>query len=271
MPARTGRPTRGPAPAAPSRPGRRGCGRAGRPRRRGASAAASSAAYRASRAAASGPPAVADLDARRPDRVEAERRRACARGRRGDVRRAVLQPVVDDHRAGAQPGSRRLERHSGGEGERVGAAAARTSTQGTGLAGRPAPRARPAHLGDRGMRPGHRLAPPASGRGRGRTQAPRVARSRPACGRCLGDVQTRLKPSMPTSSTTARTNAAPSRYWRSLASRPSSRRSTRSSGPAPLAALLELRPDLRDRRHHRGADPVHHDVRVALEQGHDGR
>ena len=74
---------------------------------------------------------------------------------------------------------------------------------------------------------------------------------------------------MPTSSSTWRQNAAPSRYWRILASRPSSRR-TILSGPLTLAPDVELRPDLRDARHDLGPDAVHDDVGVALEQRHHG-
>ena len=73
---------------------------------------------------------------------------------------------------------------------------------------------------------------------------------------------------MPTRSTTPRTNRAPSRYCRSLASRPSSRRSTWSTRSAPLRRRWNFARIVGDRRDHRGADPVHHEVGVPLEQRH---
>lgn len=90
-------------------------------------------------------------------------------------------------------------------------------------------------------------------------------------GRVFGEVQTRLKPSMPTSSTTDRTNFSPSLYCRSLASRPRSLRRAWSRRPAALgAALLELLADLGDGADDLGAHAVHHEVRVSFEEGHDG-
>ncbi len=94
----------------------------------------------------------------------------------------------------------------------------------------------PSRTGGDGGVQAHR--PPVS-RGPGRPRR-RGRRSRPWTAGCSGASQTALNSSMPTLSTTARTKTAPSRYCAILASRPSSRRSSRSSDADALAALVEL-------------------------------
>ena len=70
------------------------------------------------------------------------------------------------------------------------------------------------------------------------------------------DVQIALKSSTPIRSTTARTNADPSTYCRVLASMPSSRRSSRSSGlPPPPAPVREAALDELLARDHRAGRP----------------
>ena len=83
------------------------------------------------------------------------------------------------------------------------------------------------HAATTGRRPRHARVT----RGRGRP-TPRAPQSHGAA-EVPGEAQTRLNPSIPTSSMTARTNAAPSRYWRIFASRPSRRRGAASKAPTP--------------------------------------
>ena len=104
-------------------------------------------------------------------------------------------------------------------------------------------------------------------RGRGRPRS-RGRGSRPGWGRLSASAHTALKSAMPTLSTTARTNLAPSRYCAIFASSPSSLRSSRSSVPDALAALVELAADRLHARDHRRPDAVHDVVGVALEQRH---
>ena len=60
---------------------------------------------------------------------------------------------------------------------------------------------------------------------------PRGRRSRRRWAASTGSVHTALNPTVPTSRVTPRTNAAPSRYWASLASSPRSRLTTPSAAP----------------------------------------
>ena len=106
-------------------------------------------------------------------------------------------------------------------------------------------------------------------RGRGRSSAP-DRRSRPWSAASARDVQMALKSSTPMRSTTVRTNADPSTYCRVLASMPSSRRSSRSSGLPPrrrreanrlsMTSLLGITD---------GGDGVHDVLGVALDQRHE--
>ena len=72
-----------------------------------------------------------DLDPHDAHRIETEGARLLGRafGRRC---RAILQPVVDDHGAGGDPGPRRLERDRGRERQRVGPAAERDEHEAVG-------------------------------------------------------------------------------------------------------------------------------------------
>ena len=76
------------------------------------------------RAAASGPPSVPTVDPHDAHRVEAQAARLLGRALGRGIR-TVLQAVVDDHRAGPQPGRGASNAVGRGERERVGAAAER--------------------------------------------------------------------------------------------------------------------------------------------------
>ena len=89
-------------------------------------------------------------------------------------------------------------------------------------------------------------------------------------GSVCGDSQTVLKPLTPTRSTTARTKAPPWRYCCIFRSRPSSRRTTRSSGEPPSRRLSKRSRIGLDAGHDARSDRVHDLIGVALEQGHEG-
>ena len=87
-------------------------------------------------------------------------------------------------------------------------------------------------------------------------------------GSVSGPDQIVLKRSIPTRSTTWSTNALPRVYWLSLASRPSSARSSRCSGGClRWRRSSNRRADGGHRRHHHRPDGVHHVVGVAFQQG----
>ncbi len=108
--------------------------------------------------------------------------------------------MVHDDGTRPQPGARRGEGGRGGQGERVGAAAARHEHERPGVQlGEPGPDGA-ADGGDGRAQPWTR-----------RTQAIGSAISA-GSGSVLGDVHTALNPSVPTSCITPRTNRAPSAY-----------------------------------------------------------
>ncbi len=74
------------------------------------------------------PAITRDLDAPHEHGLEPEFTRGCRCGGR-DIRRPLLQAVVDDDRARPEPRTRRLERRGRGERERVGAARERDEHQ----------------------------------------------------------------------------------------------------------------------------------------------
>ena len=74
-----------------------------------------------------------------------------------------------------------------------------------------------------------------------------------------------VEPLMPTWSTTALTNLAPSRYCRIFASIPSSRRTVRSKLLAPARRRWNFS-RCRDAGHDLGAHTVHDDVGMTLQQ-----
>src|SRR5690606_3955301 len=187
-----------------------------------------------------GPAAGRDPDPAHLDRVRAEPPGLAGGGGR-DLVGAGLQPVVDDDGAAAQSGPGRLEAGGGEQGQRVGAAGQPDEDHGPGVEVAQRRPDGPPGVGDHGGEPGatavgaHAPAPGTYPWTR-RSQAAGSAISA-ALGSCSGADQTALNPSIPTSSMTALTNAAPSEYCRILASRPSSRRSSRSACERPLRRL----------------------------------
>ena len=178
---------------------------------------------------------------------------------------ALLEAVVDGRADDVPALVAALEDRGRGERERVGAAAA----------GDDEPRARvevgePAaygvtHRRDGGMQAHDRPSVSPAGPGRSRR---RGRRSRCGQGRFSGAAHTALNSDMPTLSTTARTKRAPSRYCAIFASSPRSLRSIRSRVPTPLRRSSKRRRMASTVGITSGADAVHHDVGMALEQRH---
>ena len=192
------------------------------------------------------------------------------RCRCGPLRRSLLQAVVDGHRPDGHAGPRRLEGERRGQGEGVGAPAAGDEHAARLEIGEGRPDGA-ADRGDRRLRAGHRAL--RRGWPGGRARAP-PSRSAPLSSSIRGSVsaapQTRLKPSMPTASTTPPTKTRPSAYCCIFSSSPSSRRTTRSTGPRPLAALARTACGASHARHDVGPDAVHDVLGVSLDQAHEG-
>ena len=261
--------SRGRARAAPSRPGRRGCARAATAARR---ARPRPRPGRRTGRCGPRPPARRRAPTARPATTStgpSPRRAARAAVARGPLRRAGLQAVVDGDRAGPHARPRRLE----GDAPRPARASRRRRCRRP-ATGRSVARSAPAPDGAPDLR-----RPPAGGPATLRRGWPagaeRPARTH-ALGRGellmrrqgLGDAQTWLKPSMPTGRRPPR-RTPPSAYCCILRSSPSSRRSTRSSGPAALAALGEPLAQRAHRRDDVRADAVHHVLGVPLDQAHE--
>ena len=233
----TGRPSRGPARAARSRPGRRGCGRAARRARRSARRPRSSTAYRASRAAASGPCPAPSTSTRTDDGLVGARARPSARRPASACSAEPSCRPWSTVTPTTAPGRARAPRRRSAASRASESAPPEQATS----TGPPASRSASAAAygepdrGDGGVEASRRLS-----RARGATQAAGSAISAlDGQVRGLGPDGVEVRPCRPCRRR-ARTKAAPSRYCAILASRPSSRRSSRSSDADALAALVEL-------------------------------
>ena len=203
----------------------------------------------------------------RPGRGRARPERGDPRGLRG---RAVLQAVVDGDQPGRDAGAGRLERGRRGQGQRVGAAGAGDQHAAGRRPASPAQRATArADRGDdgRGARPAR--SDPAQAWTRAIQR--RGSAISALVGSVCGDVQMALKSSTPMRSTTVRTNADPSTYWRVLASMPEQAAQQAVQRVAALApAAGEAALDGLLARDDVGDDRVHHVLGVALDQRHEG-